>query len=107
VSRAALVEDALSQAEVHYGRQWDKARIFLFGDTMIDVQSAIDNGIQPVLIDHKERFRENHAELPVKYYGRFSNIEPFFDCIFRERPVPEIQFSSLLIFVRNSICFQV
>ncbi|MBN1409437.1 MAG: HAD hydrolase-like protein [Spirochaetales bacterium] len=81
-SRASLVSNAVHNAEKVYGRTWEPKNIFLFGDTLVDVQSAIDNGIEPVLIDHKERYTGKEGTPPARYYGRFVNANLFLENVF-------------------------
>ena len=58
---------------------FDKDKIYLFGDTQIDIDSAAANNIIPVLIDPKDRYRDKTKDLAVKYHGTFEYIEIFLE----------------------------
>jgi phosphoglycolate phosphatase len=77
--RSIMVKQAIEKAEAHCGRHFEKERIFLFGDTEKDIESAIDNRIIPVLIDHHNRFSEIIDTLPVAWYGTFKRFSKFLE----------------------------
>ncbi len=77
-NRNKLVENAIENCEKKFEKKFNRKKIFLFGDTEKDIESAVSNGIIPVLIDHKNKFIGNYEKLPTKFYGNFKNINLFF-----------------------------
>ncbi len=78
-NRKFLVKEAIISSQKKFNKIFDKKNIYLFGDTEKDIQSAIENNITPILIDHNKRFKKIMNELPVKYYMDFSNIDSFLE----------------------------
>jgi phosphoglycolate phosphatase-like HAD superfamily hydrolase len=54
ISRSLLAKDAIHQSGNYFRKDFSNDQIILFGDTQKDIQSAIDNEIRGVLIDHDE-----------------------------------------------------
>jgi phosphoglycolate phosphatase len=76
-NRSEIVHDAITSSEKVNGENFDRNKIFLFGDTEKDIKSAIDNGIIPVLIDPLHKNREKAVDWKAEYYGDFASIDNF------------------------------
>ena len=76
-SRNDLVREAIENCQKKYNKIFDNKKIFLFGDTYIDIESARSNNINPVLIDPKKQHYDNSKKWSVKYHGNFEYIEIF------------------------------
>lgn len=80
-SRKSLVKEAINSSQNKFKKIFPPENIYLFGDTEKDIQSAIENNITPVLIDHKKRYKDIIKKIPVKHYMDFSNIDSFLKTI--------------------------
>ena len=80
-NRKSLVKEAIISSQKKFNKKFDKNNIYLFGDTEKDVQSAIENNITPVLINHKNRFKDITKKISIKYYFNFSKIDSFLKSI--------------------------
>jgi phosphoglycolate phosphatase-like HAD superfamily hydrolase len=80
-NRKMLVKEAIISCQKKFNKKFPHKNIYLFGDTEKDIQSAIENNITPILIDHKKKYKEIIKKLPVKYYMNFLNIDSFLKTI--------------------------
>lgn len=76
-TRDTLVKEAIDNCMLKYKTNFDPNKIYLFGDTQIDIESAKSNNINPVLIDPKNQHNENSKKWAVKFHGSFQYIEIF------------------------------
>lgn len=83
--RVILVEEAINACSEYYEKSFEKSNIFLFGDTEIDINSAFNCNIIPVLIDHKKKYFNKIKDWKIKYYGTFINIEKLFKSISKDQ----------------------
>ena len=97
-NRTELVKNALIASKKYYNRNFDNKNVFLFGDTEKDIKSAIDNDINPVLIDNKQIYLFGNNEFPAKYYGIFENINLFLDFITKNNTDESFDFSKKIEF---------
>ncbi len=81
INRTLLVKEAINSSQNKFNKIFNRNNIYLFGDTEKDVQSAIENNIIPVLIDHKKRYKDSIKNIPVKHYIDFSKIDSFLKTI--------------------------
>jgi len=81
LERKDIVIEAIDSAQKFYRKIFDKKNIYLLGDTEKDIKSALDNGINPVLIDPKNKNRDSAKIWGAKYYGNFINFEKFLSYI--------------------------
>jgi|GEM_PF-1044084 len=91
ITRDELVKEAIKSCNIYHNKKFDNTKIYLFGDTQIDIDSAHANNIIPVLIDPQEKFKDHKKdELSVKYHGTFEYIEIFLHEININSPRKEI-----------------
>ena len=76
-NRRLLVKEAIDSSQKKFNKIFPVKNIYLFGDTEKDIQSAIENNITPILIDHKKKHKNITKNLQVKYYTNFLNIDSF------------------------------
>lgn len=72
--RKKIVNDAIMESKKIFNKIFNKNNIYLFGDTKKDIDSAKENGIYSILIDHKKIYKNQLNELKPDFYGDFSNI---------------------------------
>jgi phosphoglycolate phosphatase len=73
--RSEIVRDAITCSNKLFNKNFDNKNIFLFGDTKKDVDSAIENQINPVLVDANKRYIAEKKNPGVDYFTDFSGIE--------------------------------
>lgn len=81
INRTLLVKEAINTSQNKFNKTFKSCNIYLFGDTEKDVQSAVENDIIPILIDHKKRYKDVLKNIPVKHYIDFSQIDALLELI--------------------------
>ena len=89
-NRSDVVKNTIGLCENIYHKKFKKNNIFLFGDTKKDIKSAIENNINPVLIDQNKKYKDNAKEWAAKYHGNFINIEAFLKIISNSKTWEEL-----------------
>lgn len=77
IYRKEIVKQAIYSSREFFKKDFANDKIFLFGDTKSDIDSAFENSIQPVLIDPDNKHNDNIKNWNVKYRGSFLNIDRF------------------------------
>lgn len=73
-SRDDLVRRAIEDAVSYHGKSFSRDNIYLIGDTKIDIKSAINNRIVPILVDHYRINSIYREEFPIHYYNDFASL---------------------------------
>lgn len=73
-SRDHLVSLAIEDALRYHGRSFAKENIYLIGDTKIDIESALNNSVVPILVDHYRKNSAYREEFPIHYYSDFVTL---------------------------------
>jgi phosphoglycolate phosphatase len=79
LSRNEVVKEAVLSSQKFYKKKFNRNRIYLFGDTKKDIDSANENSIQPVLIDPHDTHKDSAMNWTLRFRGSFLNIEEFLE----------------------------